>query len=166
MSRTGYLPVSLILAVCSGAPAADHLPGRVLRVIDGDSLVLDVRGAQHRIELYGVDAPELNQAWGGTAAARLRRTLAGAFVVVDRHAVDGARRTVGSIRVRGRDVAYDLLFDGLAWSTVPLPPDDSIDRPPHPYAQAERLARDARRGLWSDRAPMAPWEWRQQRAPR
>ncbi|MDJ0738174.1 MAG: thermonuclease family protein [Gammaproteobacteria bacterium] len=166
MPRTGLLPISLMLAACSGAPAADHLPGRVLRVIDGDSLVLELRGAQHRIELHGIDAPELNQPWGGTAAAQLQRRLAGAFVVVTRHAVDRANRTVGSIRVHDRDVALDLLSGGLAWSTVPLPDGATDSRPPHPYTRAERQARDAGRGLWSDAAPIAPWEWRRRRARR
>ena len=33
------------------------------------------------------------------------------------------------------------------------------------YAQAEERARDARQGLWADRAPMAPWDFRKARKP-
>lgn len=28
------------------------------------------------------------------------------------------------------------------------------------YSEAEETAREARRGLWQEREPLAPWEWR------
>jgi endonuclease YncB( thermonuclease family) len=127
----------------------------VLRVVDGDSLVLDVRGGQFQVELAAIDAPELNQPWGGTAARRLHALLTGAFVVVEGDHQGGGRPVIGRVRFRDRDVALDLVYDGLAWSTVGAAADDE-----HPYLQAEAQARAARRGLWSDERPIPPWEWR------
>jgi endonuclease YncB( thermonuclease family) len=54
----------------------------------------------------------------------------------------------------GRDVAGEMLDAGLAWHFARY----SNDRD---YAAAERRARDAKRGLWQDRDPIPPWEWRQ-----
>ena len=61
-----------LLALLVGIPvatscyAADpyRLPGRVVRVVDGDTIVLEVAGAQHRINLAGIEAPENIQPWG------------------------------------------------------------------------------------------------------
>ena len=161
---------SLVTALSFPIPAAEQqLPGRVLHVADGDSLVLDVRGSHYRIDLAGVDAPEANQPWGPTAAARLGRLLTGAFVVVERLREDGTGGLSGEINFKGRDVAHDLLYDGLAWSTVPVDTagaaahPGTTDLPAHPYTVAEADARQARRGLWSDAEPVPPWVWRRLR---
>lgn len=149
--------------------AERQLPGRVIRVTDGDSLVLDVRGSHYAIDLAGIDAPEINQPWGSTATARLGRLLTGAFVVVETLHDGGTAQLSGTIHFKGRDVAYDLLHDGLAWSTRRS--EDESDRaittepapPADPYTAAEDLARLTRRGLWSDPQPVPPWIWRRLR---
>lgn len=153
------LPVISVLVFCGLGQAADRqLPGRIIRVVDGDTLILDVRGSQYRIELAGVDAPELNQPWGSTAANQLYSSLTGVFVVINQAqpATDGS--TMGTVIFKDRDIALDLLHGGLAWSTVgavTLQPGDA-----HPYAVAQARARLARRGLWSEDNPVPPWEWR------
>jgi endonuclease YncB( thermonuclease family) len=151
----------LLTALAIDAQAGDHqLPGRVLRVIDGDSLVLDVRGGLYQVELAGIDAPELNQPWGSVAGERLRGELVGAFVVVDAQ-TGGGREVLGTIRFKGRDLGLQLVGDGLAWSLFRAEPDASgPTESPHPYALAEQQARAARRGLWADDAPIPPWQWR------
>ena len=151
----------LVLTLVSGSPAAgNQIPGRVLRVIDGDSLVLDVRGGLYQIDLAGIDAPELNQPWGHTAGDHLRRLLGGAFVVVDTQATRGSQ-LLGAIRFKDRDIGLQLIDAGLAWSLYSKEPDRGGPiATPHPYALAEREARDARRGLWSDDDPIPPWQWR------
>jgi endonuclease YncB( thermonuclease family) len=129
-----------------------------LHIVDGDSLVLDVRGSQYRIDLWGIDAPERKQPWGKAAADRLNRTLTGRFVNVR---VDGGGddgRIVGRVMLRGRDIGLDLLHDGLAWSAIPG--DGTPQQAAHPYNLAQRQASIARRGLWSDDHPVPPWEWR------
>jgi endonuclease YncB( thermonuclease family) len=155
---------SLTLIASGMAVAADgHLPGRVLRVIDGDRLVVDVSGAHYQVSLRGIDAPELNQPWGDTAAAQLRRTLGGAFVVIALEQPDRRRPLIGSVQHKGRDVAADLLYDGLAWSTIAAP--STPYEAEHRYRLLQHEAREARRGLWSDSQPIAPWDWRRQSWP-
>jgi endonuclease YncB( thermonuclease family) len=150
----------MLLALAANSGAGGHqLPGRVLRVIDGDSLVLDVRGSLFEIGLAGVDAPELNQPWGPGAAEHLRRMIAGAFVVVDAHTTRDSGM-VGSIRFKGRDLGLDLIEAGLAWSLFRGDPADGPAATPHAYTRAEQAARAAGRGLWSDENPVPPWQWR------
>lgn len=165
------LPASalLICLILSFGVMAASLPGRVLHVVDGDTLILDVRGGHYRVDLADIDAPELNQPWGGSAADQLRQAVTGAFLVVEAADI-GRNQVIGRITLRERDIALDLLASGLAWSTVPT--DDLTSIAPgggqdplstHPYTRAEARARAARIGLWSEPKPVAPWEWRRQR---
>lgn len=137
-----------------------ELAGQVQRVIDGDSLIMEMRGIRYRIELADIDAPELNQPWGSQAADALQRSLTGRFVVITASRLGANGVVVGTPLVGRRDVALDLIYAGLAWTTLPAP--DTDDEFVHPYITAERDARWLGRGLWSDPNPMSPWQWRRQ----
>ena len=62
-------------------------------------------------------------------------------------------RTLARIEVEGQDVNRQMVADGLAWHYVRYSKDAGL-------AAAEREARAAARGLWADREPVPPWEWR------
>jgi micrococcal nuclease len=156
LTPRGIALIGLVLASALPAAADSYLSGRVLFVADGDSLVLDVAGARHDIDLAGIDAPEANQPWGQVAAEQLRR-LTGAHVVAEIVHRDSASKSTARLVYRKRDVASDLLSDGLAWSTVAPPAPGAM---PAPYVLAEQQARAARRGLWSDEEQVPPWQWR------
>ena len=156
---------SLLLLVFSGSTQAvdRQLPGRVLRVIDGDSLVLDVRGSHYHVELADIDAPELNQPWGHAAADWLRRSLTGRFVVIHSSGTVKQHPVKGRLIARNRDIGLDLLYEGLAWCTQRAVTE--FPNQGRQYREAEAAAREARRGLWMDEHPIPPWEWRKRRRP-
>lgn len=53
------LGLVLLLTLSHALVHADTLTGRVIRVSDGDTLVIiDANKAQHKIRLKGIDAPE------------------------------------------------------------------------------------------------------------
>lgn len=55
---------------------AETLTGRVVRVTDGDTIVvLDADKAQHKIRLQGIDAPECGQAFGTKSKEHLSDLL-------------------------------------------------------------------------------------------
>ena len=91
-----------------------QLPGGVLRVVDGDSLILDVRGSQLLGQPGRDRCPEPSQPWGTAAAQRLSAMMTGLFVVVEVEDSGRDREIHGRIVVKGRDAALDLLYDGLA----------------------------------------------------
>ncbi len=62
-------------------------------------------------------------------------------------------RTIADIFQAGRWVNLKLVRDGYAWRYVRYSSDDWL-------IGAEAAARKAKRGLWGDPAPVAPWEWR------
>ena len=154
--------VLLSLLTLSAPSAADRLlPGRVLHVLDGDSLVLDVRGGQYRVELADIDAPELNQPWGQAARDWLEQALAGRFVVVRSSDFGRDAQIHGRLLFKKRDPGISLLYQGLAWC-APQPDSEAVTAS-REYLDAQKHARAARRGLWSEDSPIPPWEWRRQR---
>ena len=73
---------TLLIAHC--LVQADTLTRRVVRVTDGDTIVvLDASNAQHKIRLTGIDAPERKQAFGTKSTEHLSDSVAGKYVVVE-----------------------------------------------------------------------------------
>ena len=141
------------------AANAETLTGKVTRIVDGDTVVLDVQGTKHRVRLAGIDAPERNQPWGEAATRELRRQVAGQQVLVEWSKRDRWKRLIGIIRLDGEDVNLHLVDRGLAWHYKKYQGEQSPgDR--DAYSAAQGSAERARRGLWSDPAPVPPWDWR------
>lgn len=68
-------------------------------------------------------------------------------------------RLVGAVTVAGSDVGVAQLVNGMAWfDALRRAEQDAADA--QRYADAEVAARLQRRGLWHERWPIAPWEWR------
>jgi endonuclease YncB( thermonuclease family) len=63
------------------------------------------------------------------------------------------RATVARIEADGQDVNLAMVAAGLAWHFTRSSDDRAL-------AEAESDARAAGRGLWADREPVPPWEWR------
>ena len=156
-----YFVLLALLTLSAPATAEKLLPGTVLHVLDGDSLILDVRGGQYRVELADIDAPELNQPWGRAARDWLGQALTGRFVVVRSSDVSPDGHIRGRLLFKNQDPGTTLLYQGLAWC-VPQPDGKAVSES-REYRDAQTDARAARRGLWSDASPVPPWEWRRQR---
>jgi len=152
---------ALLLALSlSPALSADTLTGKVVRVVDGDTLyVLDADKTQHKIRLAGIDAPEQGQPFGTKAKEALLDLVAGKVVDVDWQKRDRYKRIVGKVIHDGRDVNLAMVRSGLAWWYRKYADEQSrADR--QIYEAAEDRARAERQGLWADPAPVPPWEWR------
>ena len=152
-------PFFLVLA--QSIVIADTLTGRVVRVTDGDTIVvLDSGNAQHKIRLTGIDAPERGQAYGTKSKEHLSDSVAGKFVVVEYDKYDRYERILGKVLLSGEDMNLEQIRAGLAWHYKKYQGDQTIsDRVK--YSDAELDARRHERGLWGDPAPMAPWDYRQ-----
>ena len=139
---------------------AGLLVGTVVGVVDGDTIdVLDDQRAQHKIRLAGIDAPEKAQAFGQQSKEHLSSLVFGRQVLVETGKRDRYGRTVGKVVIDGQDANLSLVAAGLAWHYKKYQGEQSpADR--LLYADAEQDARVARRGLWQDAAPTAPWDWR------
>ncbi|MGJ3262007.1 MAG: thermonuclease family protein [Salinarimonas sp.] len=152
------LALPAVLASVSVAGAADgDIHRGVARVIDGDTISL---GPDRRIRLFGIDAPEGDQACtdargrlydcGDAATERLAELAQGRVVACEERDRDQYERIVAICRVGGRDLNETLVAEGLAFAYR-----EFSDR----YVPQERAARRDRRGVFAGVA-LAPWEHR------
>ena len=152
-----------LIALSTAAPRALSqeavLPGRVLRVTDGDTVRVRLGSGLINVRLHAVDAPELAQPWGREARDRLARRLpAGRAVqleVTDQS--DGYGRMVARIFAEGEDLNAWMVRSGHAF--VYRQYAEAADRD---LCRLEHEARGAGRGLWGlpPSRRLAPWEWR------
>jgi micrococcal nuclease len=66
-TRSPIALLVLILALVVQARADDVIIGKVVRVADGDTITVLENKTQHRIRLFGIDAPERHQAFSNRA---------------------------------------------------------------------------------------------------
>lgn len=142
--------------------------GRALSVADGDSFDFEadepIAGQVRRltVRLHAVDAPELVQRHAAASRSALAELTAGRRLTLSCYKRDARARAVCRVAVASAEVDIEriLLQRGLAWHYRAYAGEQAAgDRVA--YAAAEAQARAARRGLWSDEAPMPPWECRQ-----
>lgn len=139
-------------------PRVGGLRGRVVKVFDGDSFVMRSGDERVDVRVFGIDAPEKGQPFSQKARSRSRELLDGEEVVVrvttprDVHG-----RVVGEVFLEdGRSYAHVIVGEGLAWQFRRYSNDPAV-------AALERDAQRARRGLWRDRDPEPPWEFRRRK---
>ncbi len=156
MIKRKILVIACLFFLCSSHPAlAWH--GYVVKVLDGDSLRVKRGTKIYEVRLYGVDTPEYKQPYGGRAKRFTKSRTWKKTVTIEPMDVDRYGRIVALVKSRGRLVNRELVRDGLAWvypkycKSQPLCKDMQKD---------EERARKHRRGLWKEKKPIAPWEWK------
>ncbi len=154
MERATFPPI-LVALVLAAAPAMTADLTGAPTVIDGDTL--EVQG--QRLDLYGVDAPEIDRTCaadgktypcGIVARAALMDLTAGASVECTIKRGDETGRVIATCLAGGYDLAAGMAHTGwgvakrnLSERNVPV----------------ENRARKAGRGLWRGTFT-PPWEWR------
>ncbi len=151
----------LLLAAINIAEAGETLRGRIIAVLDGDTVtLLDESRSQHRIRLAQIDAPEIGHGRnkpGQPFGQRSKQSLSDLAFSKDARAdcpqTDRYGRQVCTILVGNLDVNLEQVRRGMAWVYRKYARDPS-------YYQAEDESRRAGRGLWSYPDAIPPWEWR------
>jgi len=156
-SRLTSFIATLLLA--TSLHAAEYT-GKVVSVADGDTItVLDSSKTQHKVRLAGIDAPEKAQAFGNRSRLSLALMVYQREVTIKTDKTDRYGREVGKVLHDGEDVCLAQVKKGLAWHYKAYEREQSeSDR--NAYAAAEDAARAAKAGLWADKEPIAPWDYR------
>lgn len=156
-----------IAAVCMGfvlfvqtEVAQERVMGRVIGVKDGDTIELLVQGQPVVVRLAHVDCPELKggQPYGQAAKRYMSDRCFGKEVTIRHQGTkDRNGRLIGEvINAAGENINQQLVAAGMAWHFKRY--SDDLQ-----YAVLEIRARQAKRGLWQDPNPIAPWDWRSNR---
>jgi endonuclease YncB( thermonuclease family) len=141
-----FLSTACLLVLATIVVAAEvpqHISGPA-RIIDGDGLKI----SSWEIRLFGIDAPEMR---GGPEGRRARAALED--LIGDRSVdceglyFDRYGRVVAVCRVDGQDIGEEMLAIGEAVTYRRFLEGSSLEPA---YLEAERHARDAKRGLWNE----------------
>ena len=155
-----YLLALLSLtATCEGQNRErEIIEGRVVKVSDGDTYELMTSNKTTiRVRMDGIDAPESGMPYSKKATEYLRELTKGQTIRVEKTGNDQYGRTLGfSYLPDGRELGREMIKAGYAWHYKQYNKDKEL-------AALEKEARDAKRGLWKDKSPVAPWDVRKMR---
>ena len=140
----------LALIILSSYLLSYELIGKVVKVSDGDTItILTSDKTQYKIRLNDIDAPEKKQAFGNKSKDNLDKYIAGKTVTVQYKEKDKYKRILGTIYYQNKDINLQQIKDGYAWVYKKYSKKSE-------YYKAEKIARDKKIGLWSDKNPIEP----------
>lgn len=142
-----------LLLLLAAAPAIEF-EGRVVAIIDGDTVGVMRAGREVRIRLHGIDAPEKRQAYGRRAQDYLGEMIFKQTVRVVIRSKDRYGRSVADLYLGSKHVNQEMVRAGMAWWFRRYAPRDTELR------ELEERAREAGIGLWADADAIAPWNFR------
>ena len=151
-----YLATLLLLIICTPS-YADQYEGRVIKVIDGDTIWVKTSNKHIKIRLSYIDAPELKQTHGVRSKNFLTNLILDKNVQINANKKDRYNRHLGEVYIHNVNesvfVNAKMLKSGNAW--IYLKHRDNS------YLQnLENHARMKKLGLWSEKGPIEPWIYR------
>jgi len=146
----------VLFTACASLPASDteEFTGKVIRVHDGDTLTLLKSKRKHlQIRLEGIDAPEIGQPFGDESRVALDGMVYGRQVTIRPVTIDKYGRTIARVFLGTLDVNLEMVRLGFAWRYDHYSQEQAL-------GLAQQQARGQKWGLWQDRNPTPPWDWR------
>jgi micrococcal nuclease len=160
---TTICTLALLLGTACASPAEPRQPvltGKVIKVIDADTIDVQLTSGPIRVRFHGIDAPEHDQPWGNEAAAALRKRIAGKEVDVEPFQQDRYDRLIGIVYLGDVDINAELVQNGNAWAYRSY-----MRKADGTLCADEAAARIRKSGLWSQskKDQVTPWEWRKRK---
>lgn len=163
-----YRPLAFLILVITFVLSQGSTEGawawtaRVKSVHDGDTITVYARSGSKKttqIRLYGVDAPELKQAYGRQAQQRLYELVSRQSVDIETEDTDHYGRTVALVRLKdGTLVNAQLVAEGCAWVYEQYCHQELCRE----LSALQQRARAEGLGLWAQDHPQNPAQWRRE----
>lgn len=146
--------IAVILFLLPFSTVAD-VNGKVVRVLDGDTIDILKDNKSYRVRLADIDAPEKQQDFGQRSRQNLSKMIALKNVTASGDKHDRYGRLIATIYYNNENINANQITSGFAWAyrykgkaTNPT------------YVRMESIAKDNSIGLWSNPNPIEPWKWR------
>ena len=135
----------------------DTIRSRIFHIVDGDSYsVTTPDGEKLRVRMEGIDAPEKSMPYFEESRDYLNKLTEGEELIIIVHGVDRYSRILAYTYLRdGRELSHEMLLAGYAWHYKQYNKKKAL-------RTMEKIARTTKRGLWKDKNPQPPWEFREQ----
>ncbi len=133
---------------------------KVVRVVDGDTIVVRYKNKNRKLRFWGVDTPEYHQAYSKVAKRFTTDLVKDSIITVETKYWDDYGRMVSIVTLRdNRILNEELIKSGLAWVHIYYCNESICDK----WYQYEAIAKNKKRGLWHDRNPTPPWVWKRKK---
>lgn len=145
------------------SPDRQHLAGpfHVIRVVDGDTVILDVDGEQTVVRLIGIDTPETKhpdrgqEPFGAEADRNMHKLIANASVWLEydptQGRTDAYKRTLGYVWIADRVTGQPTVLANLSQLEDGLATEYQFNKPYryiHAFREAEARAQRAGLNIW------------------
>ncbi len=148
-----------IIILLLATPIIAHAKGeievkRVTAVKDGDSITI-ITGNNKTVEirLFAIDAPEAGQPYNKASKKYLSKLLKSGKVSYTVTDTDRYKRKVADVYVDDKHVNYLMIKNGMAWHY-------EYYKRSEDYRNAQRYAKANKLGLWAEKNPTTPWDYR------
>lgn len=150
----------LAVTLFASFQALADFTGRVVSIADGDTItVLDSDNRQHKVRIAGIDAPERHQPFGEKSRASMGELAFNQESRLDCRKQDRYRRDVCTVFIADKDIGLEQVTRGMAWWYRAYAKEQTPQQR-QDYEVAEFQAQSRRQGLWAEKNPVPPWEWR------
>ncbi len=155
---------TILFSTCFVNPETKKIEAAGIEVVgisDGDTLTVLYRNEkrQQKIRLATIDAPEYSQAYGTKSRQHLSDLVFRKQVTIRKISDDRYGRVVAEVFLDGKNINVEQIKSGNAWhykhhEKQQTPKERLI------YSAAEEFARENKLGIWQDKNPMPPWDYR------
>ncbi len=133
------------------------ITGKVISVADGDTItILTQQHEQIIVRLAAIDTPEKSQAFGEKAKRFISSMVAGKNVSIEPETIDKYGRTVAMVYINSSNLNEQIVKQGFGWVYRKYCKEAFCDD----WLELEKKARNSQIGLWGDKNPVPPWDWR------
>lgn len=145
--------IAIVMLCTTGWIQAAEFSGKVIAVMDGDTLLVMQGDRPVKVRLAEIDAPEKAQPYGMASQQSLAQMVMGRQISVASRAIDDYGRMIAIVSVAGLNVNHEQVRRGMAWEY-------SRFHNNRPVMSLQDEARQARRGLWAAGEAIEPSQWR------
>lgn len=132
----------------------DLFVGKCVAVLDGDTILVEHDDHTDKVDLWGIDCPEIGQPYGQQARQFTANRVLGQTVRVRVKGHHKGRVLACVDSGPGSTLNEEVVGGGLGWF-YPKQAGDTFLIP-----LLQDTARQDKRGLWADKDPISPWQWR------
>ena len=153
------LSISLLL-LTSPAFAQRNFAGKVVEVVDGKTVVIELTGGgKMTASLQYIEVPEAGQPLNGVVRDHLSALVLGKVVEFRAQNIATDVTFACKVLLNGVDISQQMLRDGAAWH-MPLETTGQETAQNAEYASNQSLAKGEKRGVWSVAGLKPAWEHR------
>ncbi|MBN1949986.1 MAG: thermonuclease family protein [Bacteroidales bacterium] len=144
-------PFLLVLFLMPLNLKAQTITGKLVRVIDGDDVLIQTIDSTFNVHLYGIDAPELGQTYCEQSVAHLESYLWNEATLYLKNDINQEGISAWVV-IKRNNINVEMVRNGYAWYNRPHTINAEL-------ARSEMHASRFRLGLWKSNDPVAPWDF-------